>query len=408
MKKALLIGSLVSVLFALSGTPASAVVGDVNEPDVCFVCHSDIQTEQESSHVHTAFAEGDCSNCHNPHASRHAALLMDSEGELCLSCHDGIAEKAAGPNAHGPVARGECSSCHDPHASAHADQLLAGVVDQCSGCHTSVPAWLDRAVVHEPVSAGGCGTCHDPHGSGHDALLAGEIKEACLGCHEPDAAMTAAHGSPAIADSDCTACHDPHSSDGPGLLRTNEHGPFESGNCATCHGSMDGRTDFSVAEIRPLCERCHAASKRYASFTFTHNLDEPGSCVQCHNPHASNVNALLLGPSADVCSSCHFNEPDREKAPAEYVTHDSMDCAQCHLPHGSENEHYLITLETSLCGDCHEDAHRVSHPVGPDVIDARTEEPVTCLSCHQLHGANFEQYLPLDPTRELCLQCHRR
>ena len=61
-----------------------------------------------------------------------------------------------------------------------------------------------------------------------------------------------------------------------------------------------------------------------------------------------------------------------------------------------------------LCGECHEEAHNVTHPVGPDVIDPRTEAAVTCLSCHQMHGARFAQYLPLNPDMELCIQCHNR
>jgi predicted CXXCH cytochrome family protein len=396
---------MVALMWSL---PVYAAVGDVDQPGVCYMCHDTVEAEQELPHVHSAFASGNCSDCHNPHASRHDGLLMEDQGELCRSCHDGIAERVADENPHVPAARGECTTCHAPHASVHEMNLRLDMVGQCASCHPAVPGWLDRALVHAPVSEGECVICHDPHGGEFDSLLAGDVRDACVGCHTPDAAMTAAHGSPAIADSDCTVCHDPHSSSKPGLLRMNEHGPFEAGNCETCHGQMEGRTTFRVTEIRSLCERCHTSTKRFAGFPYHHNLDEFESCVQCHNPHASNVEALLLRNQADMCSGCHFSEPSREKQKSGYITHDSMDCTQCHVPHGGEDPMYLRTLTVALCADCHTDAHRVSHPVGPEILDPRTGQPVTCLSCHQLHGADFAKYLPADPTRELCLQCHRR
>jgi predicted CXXCH cytochrome family protein len=398
---------LVVGLVALPGL-AYGAVGDVNQPDVCYMCHDVVEQEQQAPHVHTAFSDGNCSNCHNPHASKHAALLAEDERAMCISCHQDVAQKSGGMVPHSPVERGECSACHAAHASDHRGQLNLALVEQCASCHAAVTGWFERAVVHAPAAGSDCETCHDPHGSDFEGLLPSNVTETCLSCHEPDAAMTAAHGSPAIADSDCTACHDPHASDQKGLLRANEHGPFATGSCSTCHGDMDGRAEFSVAGIRESCEGCHMATKQFADFPYRHNLEHPDSCVQCHNPHASNTEALLLKNTADLCSGCHFNEATREKPQSEYMTHDSMDCSECHVPHGSTNANYLRTDGTALCADCHEAAHRISHPVGPEIVDPRTEQSVTCLSCHQLHGADFGEYIPLDPTRDLCLQCHRR
>ena len=85
MKNDLLFGLV--LLLVLGPGVARGAVGDVDQPDVCYLCHSDTEAEQRAPHVHTAFAEGNCSNCHNPHASRHAALLAGESGPLCLSCH---------------------------------------------------------------------------------------------------------------------------------------------------------------------------------------------------------------------------------------------------------------------------------------------------------------------------------
>jgi len=83
-----------------------------------------------------------------------------------------------------------------------------------------------------------------------------------------------------------------------------------------------------------------------------------------------------------------------------------MDCLNCLRPPGADYPRLLVKTDSGLCVDCHEQAHRSTHPVGPEVIDPRTKEQVTCMSCHQLHGAKFSPYLPLNPDMELCLQCH--
>ncbi|MBD3335824.1 MAG: hypothetical protein GF355_09945, partial [Candidatus Eisenbacteria bacterium] len=213
-----------------------------------------------------------------------------------------------------------------------------------------------------------------------------------------------------ISQSDCGACHDPHASPVDGLLRRNQHAPFAGGNCATCHTEGGAAAEaFAIqGDIRPLCIKCHRGAQEYDELAYNHNLDQEGSCVQCHNPHAGETPALLLAEETVLCMRCHFNAAEFEKPKEAYLTHDGMDCGQCHLPHGAENPGYFVAGETEMCAGCHENAHRSSHPVGPEVIDRRTGEPVTCLSCHQLHGPDFEDYLPLDPAMDLCIQCHRR
>ena len=140
---------------------------------------------------------------------------------------------------------------------------------------------------------------------------------------------------------------------------------------------------------------------------FTHNLTDEKSCINCHNPHASQGSGLLAAEQKVLCMRCHFVE-DLEKPRDEYITHDGLDCSNCHTPHGSENEMYLATDRIKMCESCHADAHVGSHPVGEDVIDQRTGKSLDCLSCHQLHGADFPDYLPLNPKMDLCIQCHRR
>ena len=405
---ALAVMTLIGILFSSVGPAAAARIDDVDQPGICYVCHSDVQEQADEAHVHSIFGVGECSACHNPHAARHAQLLNADGRSLCYTCHEDFEEKATVAAPHAPVADGDCVLCHDAHASANPNQLLAPMVEQCAQCHVDVRRWESATVVHAPVEGGECSSCHDPHGSENVGLLPASVQETCFQCHAADASFNRVHRSASIAQSDCTTCHDPHASGREGLLRTNQHEPFASGSCETCHGGLSDTSSFEVAEVQKLCERCHRDAVEFRTSTYTHVLDTDESCAACHNPHASNVSALLSNSTDVMCQQCHFEGPGFEKAKAEYLTHASMDCAECHTPHGAENVLYLKDSDGDFCATCHENAHRVSHPVGPEVIDARTGESVTCLSCHQLHGADFDFYLPLDPTRELCLQCHRR
>jgi predicted CXXCH cytochrome family protein len=45
--------------------------------------------------------------------------------------------------------------------------------------------------------------------------------------------------------------------------------------------------------------------------------------------------------------------------------------------------------------------------MGAGVKDPRTNETLTCLSCHDPHGTQFASFVPFSKERELCIQCHR-
>ena len=404
--QALRFGILVALVLLWPRTgPAQSVV--VDEPAVCFDCHSEIQADASKRHVHSAFEDGKCSTCHNPHAAKHAALLGTEKGELCLSCHEGVQDEIAKSSPHVPASRGECVLCHDAHASAFPNQLVKDSAALCQDCHAPVSEWLARPVVHDPVTDADCGACHVPHGSGIGGLLTDAVPSLCFDCHDTDQAFTAAHQGRDIRGADCTACHDPHSGTLPGLVRENQHAPFAGGDCQRCHDEGDA-TSFAIAkETKSLCIDCHRGVANFEEAAHHGHLTHGESCLNCHNPHASNAEALLAADQTVLCMRCHFNESGR-RAKQEYITHDGMLCSECHSAHGADNASYLVTVELDLCARCHPRAHDVSHPVGPDVIDERTGEAVTCLSCHTLHGSEHDFYLTLDPAMDLCIQCHQR
>ncbi len=247
MKNYLSIGNIILFLCFCIALPAVAKLPAVGLPDVCFECHSELDATSRGQHVHTAFADGDCASCHNPHASKHEGLLVDDTRLLCLKCHEEMNATVDFVAPHQPVAIGDCASCHDPHASNQPNQLKMPLSENCATCHPASIEWSVQAVVHKPVTEGGCLECHAVHGSDVAGILSATVPGLCFACHEEDDSFRNAHGGRSIVDSDCTACHDPHSSNEKGLLRANRHEPFATDNCVKCHPDLDAGGTFSIA-----------------------------------------------------------------------------------------------------------------------------------------------------------------
>ncbi len=402
--------TLTLVLALIITAPIIASNVNVDEPAVCLVCHAEMEQLMTDKHQHTAFASGVCSDCHNPHASSHAQLLTNDLKDLCLNCHENIAGQLAMSSVHQPASDGLCLACHDPHASNYKNQLSAPAFDLCSGCHTNIGDWYKEKFIHQPVADENCEACHAPHGSPNGELLNESIPRLCFGCHDQNQAFKTAHEGYDLGNADCVTCHDPHASPEAKLLMPNQHAPFKSGKCNLCHAGGSGANAFALSgSVKSVCGKCHQGPVKDSEKKYSHNLNDEKSCMNCHNSHASSTTSLLAAPQKVLCMRCHFEgEKYQDKGKEAYITHNGMDCSNCHTPHGSDNPKYLISLDIDLCSNCHVDAHRASHPLGPGIIDKRTNTELTCLSCHKLHGADFEPYLPLDPAMDLCIQCHRK
>ena len=81
-------------------------------------------------------------------------------------------------------------------------------------------------------------------------------------------------------------------------------------------------------------------------------------------------------------------------------------CSICHEPHQTPNAHLLVRPEQELCRTCHGKHAQFGHPVGVNVIDPRTQQPMTCLSCHGPHGTQWSAILLDNPAQPLCVRCH--
>ena len=70
-----------------------------------------------------------------------------------------------------PGAAGDCTDCHNPHASRQPGLPKTNAVDICLACHTDQAEQGKKHFLHQPAFKQGCATCHEPHGGDNDHLL---------------------------------------------------------------------------------------------------------------------------------------------------------------------------------------------------------------------------------------------
>ena len=298
-------------------------------PDLCYMCHDAFGKKKL---VHFPVAEGACTTCHNPHASKEPKLLVRPQKEVCRTCH---ADHMDFKVVHGPVVAGTCTACHSPHESDTTALLLQEGESLCFGCHVDMSDVLKKKNVH-PALIAGCTACHNPHGSAHPRMLADEGEKVCFACHSQigDAVANAAVAHAAV-QAGCPLCHTPHAGDNDRLLLKPEQE-----TCTTCH-----------VDVVP---------KNASVF---HGPDNDGKCSRCHTPHGGEHAKLLVEefpsevyvPYADtafpLCFSCHernlVEQPETSSATKfrdgernlHYVhvndKNKGRSCRLCHYWHGS-------------------------------------------------------------------------
>lgn len=401
-KQIFILMSVVAFLLILSNvnniTHAATKVSEI-----CIGCHENVKALIGKSVTHEPAIKGQCGACHNPHVSRYKGLLSDSAGRLCYSCHDktkGFTAKVV----HKPVADGNCLGCHDAHSSENKALLTMEGEKVCFTCHPREKI-LTGEYAHPEVKKGNCAACHNPHSSDKNGLLAADRKSLCANCHYK-ASASAKPCFYKVEGSDCLSCHSPHSSAKPGILKATIHKPLSEKKCAACHGS-DYKTLTKTGSA--LCEECH--KKTMKSFNKLNNHLIPGladnPCSNCHDPHASDEKHLFKDKQERICFDCH--EDTRLFVAGQKHAHPTLpDCTGCHVSHGSDNALFLTAGEnTCSIPDCHPTQGSFTHPIGPEIIDPRSGQPMTCMTCHNPMGSPEKFILILEKDRELCIQCHQ-
>lgn len=374
---------------------------------MCFSCHPGIKKDVFSQNGHLPVERGRCVGCHNPHTSNYENLLNEIGGDLCFQCHQNKKREFTRDHIHLPVERGECTKCHNPHSSKNENLLTENRVEICFSCHSQEKI-SPRKNTHSPLKEGNCIKCHDPHASDNDFLLVKDSKNICSGCHPAkDPRMAKSHNNYQLDNTNCLGCHNPHSSNHESLAREFSHKPFESNRCDSCHASFPTMNKKG----KDLCLSCHQEVKKEFKRVYSHlQGDRDNTCLECHNPHASDEKGLKRARCDRVCYSCHTDTERRDKGkdPMYKYKHPDIErCTGCHVPHGSDYRLFLVSDENSSCGICHETQRKFTHPIGKKVLDPRSKRGMTCISCHNPMGAKNKFCLRFDHNKELCIQCHK-
>ncbi len=381
--------------------------------DLCLTCHEAFKQKMKLRNVHAPIADGQCSECHNPHASNHGDLLYTEPERICLECHDDLLPDNT-TSIHEVVAEGRCADCHDPHSSKNRNLLLATGEELCFECHGEIEKAVKEAgVVHEPAEDG-CFDCHDPHAS-EDApsLLTNSEPDLCLDCHDAsDPGFSEGHLGYPVTSASCSICHDPHGSNQSALLKDNVHSPVAKRMCGQCHqGDPSSGTIPHAVGSYEMCRECHRKTVDDALQSANIHwpvLDKDG-CLMCHDPHASDQPQLLSEPMLDLCGNCHSSVIARQQQ--SKTKHEPVlegKCSACHSPHGSDHPYlFKEAKEMEVCAECHEYQRHSTHPIGEEVKDPRNANvTLDCSSCHRAHGTKYEHMFPFATTTFLCIQCH--
>jgi|SRR5713226_2652921 len=117
-----------------------------SQAELCYGCHLDVRAQFSMPFKHRV-NEGlvQCTDCHNPHGTFAPTMLMSQRPRMvaqslnneqpCIKCH--VDKRGPFVFEHAPVRVGGCVNCHTPHGSANAKLLVRPVVfTLCLECHT--------------------------------------------------------------------------------------------------------------------------------------------------------------------------------------------------------------------------------------------------------------------------------
>jgi hypothetical protein len=273
-----------------------------------------------------------------------AQPALGKSSSLCLSCHDGtvaIGQTAA----YGKISVSGSLNNQDVLGTnlsgSHPFSLVLPIKDSPD----LVATLASQGVTADPTRAvrlinGNveCTSCHNPHAQAIDPIaqnfLVGDSSNGkmCLACHDPNrivngqvnllsgwtgsahavatnqVANTAHVGSyTTVAVNACTSCHMEHSASGPArLLRPAT--PAAPGidaatqDCITCHyggSNISPAAPNVYAEFAKISHLLPAGSNAHdAAEPMVLNNNRHATCIDCHNPHASNPMTLYGAPPA--------------------------------------------------------------------------------------------------------------
>ncbi len=273
--------------------------------------------------------------------------------------------------------------------AANAQKPAAGYAGSasCEDCHKDYFApfaktAMGQAIMAKPANGHaklGCESCHGPAKS--HAESGGEDKSTLISYRKTSKTSVADR------NATCLACHEK-------TARTLWAGSTHEARglaCTDCHVVMHANSEKANLRrqtVLATCGNCHK-DKAAAMTKFSHMPLAEGKmeCVNCHAPHGSPNEKLLVGTSVnETCFQCHQEKRGPFMWQHQPVTEN---CANCHDPHGSNKQRMLKTPLPRLCQQCHATPHGAPSGRPADLSASRFNYNKGCSNCHsQIHGSN--------------------
>src|SRR5262245_23175692 len=274
-----------------------------------------------------------------------------------------------------------------PATSAELPSGYAGA-ETCKGCHpaqyeTFSQTRMGRLFLHQPRNTAeglGCENCHGP-GLAH-AESGGEKGVGNM--------ITFAKDDKTPVEQRNAVCLSCHTKGNRVFWKGSAHDARDVA-CTSCHVVMENRSarhNLAQSTELEMCSTCHL-QKRAAMWRTSHMPVREGkmTCTSGYNPHGTVTPALLRENSLnDNCYRCHT-----EKRGPFLWTHPPVQesCANCHNPHGSNHESMLIIAKPRLCQQCHIESRHPTNPYGRDTGSLKLGMGRACVNCHaNIHGSN--------------------
>jgi len=272
---------------------------------------------------------------------------------------------------------------------------------------------LEKKFVH-PALDEGCTACHldcsklPPEADAEsmpEYYLVMREPDLCLQCHSelhPD--LRAAHDDQPLDNTRCSGCHDAHASNIPKRLPEFSHGPYAARLCSACHPEpSDGEVQLVEATVNGLCYGCHVDIQMWIEGAkSSHKLLEESdrSCMDCHDPHAAEVQAMLAKPVYELCIGCHGGKPEEASAPVPELAPEPE-------PPQESSTRDMPSLDEVMQSQRFQDLTAGVDRQHIDLSRKYVHEPVrtTCTLCHDEHASEFTTELHA-PVYDLCMECH--
>lgn len=293
-----------------------------------------------------------CADCHEDEhdylsGTPHQILIEDVEkpdAVACTDCHAGDARHYDDDPEEYPMtnparlgAWNQAQVCGQCHLNSHQQNMVernAHVMNEvnCSSCH-------QIHGVHEADETYGAGEARATHLTG---LLKKNEVDLCLDCH------TNVRGE---------------------FARPTHH-PVMEGivRCSQCHLTYDRtRSPLSFIGTNEACFTCHNEFQMPFPYEHQATVDfsvEEGACLNCHEPHGSNLPRMLKqpyeGPNYQLCSQCH-SVPKHNFNSFHGSQWAGVPCNDCHVDiHGSYTSQYFFTPEMQSRGCINVGCHAFS------------------------------------------------